>query len=101
MNRRRGGVFRDQYGFVREGWEFAGIIAAVVAVVVAVALGILVFVAWPLSRAGCDQKGHEYGLPSHYKALSNICYVTLPNGRSINSDNLQVGQLEQVLGGKR
>jgi hypothetical protein len=87
-------VFFDEFGWVRIPWVLLGVVLALAAIIFAC----LVFAAWPLSRSACHQKGDEYGLTSHYRQLSNICYVTLPNGRSVDSDSVQINQLEQVVG---
>lgn len=88
MARKRNALFLDQYGHLRDGWAFAGILIGVL-LAAALLIVAIVAIAKPFIEAGCNQKGEQYGLEADFRLLSNTCYVTLPNGRKIDAAQIR------------
>lgn len=72
-----------------EGFEIFRMIVGMLLVAVIVAIVLIVSVKVFVKEPGCNQVGDEYGLEADYRLLSKTCYVTLPDGRKINADNLR------------
>jgi len=76
------------------GLTFGGVIA-IFATVIILLIAVVGFIGYEIDRTNCSQQGQELGVGSHYRLISG-CWLDLPNGESIPSDQWRIYQRGHV-----
>lgn len=81
------GIFKDRYGYMKDGWAFLIGGLALVALFVVLGVAIAGVCAYAQTQ-GCHSKLDAYHLDGHYNFWANTCFADLEGG-AVNTDNLK------------